>query len=680
MNGLNVTKLRHETDEPYSTKGAKLSLYQTPHRIMKLVLSILLFAGIGACLIAYALPDTFTATALIEIKPAFVGASLRDGTFSAVSAEGEIIESVISSAGSDLVKQKLADIEGFEPEFDLSKIIDPVLKVQRSELAHCIAVGVTLRKPDQAAKLANDIANILVDQYNRLRTETEAAALKRSENMIAALWKASTLSARAASDYRALHDVGQANRDRVADLEQKVFSLQNKLDAAQARYESLKHATPDAPAVSVEMTNGLMPYLREQYAEQKQQFSKLSVIYGAQHPHMQQMEQSLHVLNSQMNAELARLTATALDEAEALRKQVSALQADIAHQSANIRTSDAVRAEMNRLDEQAALEKTTYERFSQNQSIFKHEYDLQQPVVGIGLLAHRPAKANTQHFLLFLSISAGLAALSGTLAALFWRGSDRNIDSPPANMTSEKTRQEPEFPSSVPFSPDRAEVDDIGLFKPDYTIGELQPPLRAPLRSNAALLNVADARAVLKPLLPEVLQLANRIRPHLVAIMALPGARGKTSVAVALAHLAADTGLSVLVISDHGQTGEIEPGLLDVVSRKTNPRELTLHDPLSDFMIMRTGCSVAEDFWQLSQHRNFSSVMQAIKDSWDLVLLELPCLPQTGAPHIPATLFDMLLLLFRPDVQKSADIERSKSACATALAAPVVTLANTGPK
>ena len=135
----------------------------------------------------------------------------------------------------------------------------------------------------------------------------------------------------------------------------------------------------------------------------------------------------------------------------------------------------------------------------------------------------------------------------------------------------------------------------------------------------------------------------------------------------------------MLVVSDHGQGREIVPGLLDIVSRKTNPRDLTSHDAQSDFMMMRTGCVMPEDFWELAHHRNFAAVMQVIKETWDLVLIELPHFNEAQDPHIPQGMFDMLLLIFDPKTQKTDSIKVASKAWSDWLDVPVVTITNNGP-
>jgi len=285
----------------------------------------------------------------------------------------------------------------------------------------------------------------------------------------------------------------------------------------------------------------------------------------------------------------------------------------------------------------------------------------------------------------FMTKGIWIGALFGFVLAFMWKSADKTRAIPEQNPQAPAVAEEESTQILPAAQPDAKQSEVVqgavagALFVAEYSVSELPPPLPAPPRSNIDLLHVADARAALELLLPEILKSKGEERQNLVAIMAQPHAKGKTCMAVALAHLAAQSGLNVLILSDHGQKRENEPGLLDVVSRKINPRDLVLQDPMSDFALMRSGCVVPTDLWELARHRNFSLMMQRIKSIWDLVIIELPERPEGETPYMPPSLVDALVLISHPLKHKPQDVQAALDECSSWLKVPVVTVVNKAP-
>ena len=83
-----------------------------------------------------------------------------------------------------------------------------------------------------------------------------------------------------------------------------------------------------------------------------------------------------------------------------------------------------------------------------------------------------------------------------------------------------------------------------------------------------------------------------------------------------------------------------------------------------------------EDIWELARHRNFTAVMQAITDSWDVVIVELPLMPVQNPPHTPLLPLDLLILAAHPEVQTAQHMDNARQLYAERCAVPVVIVAN----
>ena len=687
-------------------------------------LLVLLFALMGALLAAVAsaiLPNIYTATALIEIQTQPSRVTPFEDVTTNIGPDSAAIASIIEIANSDSVLQTIAEkndlahdadlisqplFGGVNKTNDVIQNLSKVLKVQRRGLTYIVEIAVSLRNPEKAAQLANSVAGIIAERQKNVRSGTSTDAVKIFEAKIATLQQNAVESARLASDYRVQHGLGELRSDgtigdrRLTYLAQQIAQTRDKLEAARARYDEIKRAKPADMDTTSDAASSLLASLRTQYATQKRQLAELSMIYGPQHPSLLQIQQSLQVLAGQMNSELARVSATARTDLDALQKQISAMEAELARQNTSEISTAADRAELLRLDSQAALDKDIYDQFNKKQKVTEQQSNLNQPDVTLASAARVPTKSNKPPLILMVLAGGIVGAVFG-FALSFLRQTGRTTPDMNAGASAIPSPSD----QGGPIGHDKAVHSEdaqsgpvasaVVAAKQDlphaaYTIGALLPPLPAPPNSNAAKLHVVDARAALQALIPEILSTPESLKSgkdrfgkdeklgRMVAITTWQHAQGKTTTAVALAHLAAHAGASVLVVSDHGRGSEIAPGLLDIVSRKTNPRDLTSHDALSDFMLMRTGCAVPEDFWELAHHRNFAAVMRVIKETWDLVLVELPHFNETEDPHVPRGIFDMLLLIFDPKVDKADSVKAASKAWSDWFDAPVVSVLNDG--
>jgi len=330
-------------------------------RYMWLTVIGALLGAMAACGVVFVVPGYYTATALIEVKvPKALAPSQSTFEAGQTSADAAFV-ALFHIAHSDFLQQHLAEFDDFASNFDVDNNLDAIVKVRRRGLTHLAEVVVTLKNPEKAADIANHIAQSLVENYANHRSGIEDSAKIKSDDQAAALRQAAVRSARAAADYKATHGSQSGAADQSA-LVQRIAPMRSKLEAAQAHYNMLKRATPQSNGLDSEVRSPLLSALMVKYADQKQQYSKLSVIYGPRHPSLQQVEQTLHVLTEQMKGEFARLAAGALAEVEALQKQINQLEAD-GVQPVRTHLLDSIQVEMTRLEDQAAADKQAYDNF-----------------------------------------------------------------------------------------------------------------------------------------------------------------------------------------------------------------------------------------------------------------------------------------------------------------------------
>ena len=627
---------------------------------------LMLLPVIGAALAVaanVALPARYTAAALLQIETRNTRVTPFEDVVAGIGSDSAAIASVIEVANSDAALQAIVEGQGLmsDPELaapsllggakteaDVMAALSKALRVQRRGLTYIIEISVTLRDAKRAAALANAVADYIARMQAESRATPAADAAASIATKLVRLGDIAKTSEDAVVTFRKLHGLAEKQPDgtigerRLNYLAQQIAQTRDKLEAARSRYDEVRRAKPldlDTPSLN---GSTLLSTLRTQYAAERRQAAELAQIYGPLHPNVKLSRERVVTLSGQVKAEMERLTANARSEVDALQQQITAMEAELGKQNKDeIATSDE-RAQLQRLESQAALDRDVYDQFSKKQKVTEEQKDLNQPDAIIASKAMVPARSNKASPLLVAPVGAllgffvALVAGYGLESRRAGRGGGRRAA--PLGAAAAKT------PVADAPTPVVAMID------------ELPPGPPAPPGSNQALLDVVDARVALTPFFAHLAPLLQPKNGQLMAVTTLGATRGRTTAAVALAHLAAKGGASVLVVSDHGLGAMAATGLRDIVLGYANPRGLARYDAGSDFTLLRSGCATPEDFWALAGHRNFAAVAGMLKEFWDFVVIEAPPLQDDRAPALPTPLFGALLLVADPRVVRHGDI------------------------
>ncbi len=150
-------------------------------------------------------------------------------------------------------------------------------------------------------------------------------------------------------------------------------------------------------------------------------------------------------------------------------------------------------------------------------------------------------------------------------------------------------------------------------------------------------LAVVDAR-------PAMMPFAETFFPHLktnpgqaLMVTNVPGAVGRTTMALAIARMAEAVRLSAPVVNDHGEADDVHPSLADVLSGRHDLAALPPPETVDEVSVMSFGGDGDDGFWDLAEDGRLPALMARLTRHWDLVVVESSAPEDENRDVLPPT-------------------------------------------
>lgn len=646
-----------------------------------------------------ALPSTYTATALVMVDPRTAKVTAIDEVLPGIGGDSAAIASIAEIATSDgalipLVRaEKLAEdpefagkglLGGSPSEADVVGALRKAVKVSRRGLTYVIEVTATAKSAEKAARLADAVAQDIVARQSATRVNASANAAGALENRLADLRAAALASERAVSDYRVERGLLDVTADstvgqrRLASLTQQAGSLRTRLEEAKARYDELRRMKPQDIGGPTAPRSELLATLRSQMAEEKRQSAELARIYGPRHPRVETTSERVAMLEEQIRAETARLVDQAKSEVDSLQKQNVALEAELSKRTNAELAVNQDEVKLRDLIRQAEADRQIYEQFLTRQKSAHEQSSLTRPETEVVSRALPPTRSNKPSVTLVAPVGLALGALAGIGLAAMRR---RRLEAPavpvPESVSESVHGSVPEHvperarpaPIAAAVAPRVAEPQAEPRFAaaptsvpgarrgtlrpdPDVVFDALGTPVVAdlPRLSGARIgrrgeridtgdvdLDVVDAR-------PAMMPFAETFFPHLetnpgqaLMVTNVPGAVGRTTMALAIARMAEAVGLTALVVTDHGEARDLRPSLVDLLSGRRDLADLPPAETVDRVSVMGFGGDGDDGFWDIAEDRGLPALMARLTREWDLVVVESSAPEAENREVVPST-------------------------------------------
>mgnify|MGYP001765186879 CR=1 FL=1 len=640
-----------------------------------------------------AMPASWTASALVMVDPRTAKVTTADEVLPGIGADSAAIASIAEIATSDGVlaglvrSEKLAE----DPEFgaggadetDMIGRLRKAVKVNRRGLTYVIEISATTRDAERSARIANAVAKDMVDRQSATRVNASTGAAGALEKRLADLRAAALASEKAVSDYRVGHGLVDVAADstvgqrRLASLTQQAAAVRTRLEEARARWDELRRMKPQDVGGAAMPRSELLVSLRSQFAEETRTAAEQARIYGPRHPKVETSQERLATLEQQIRAETTRLIDQAKSEVETLTRQNAGLESELAKRTDAELAMNQDEVVLRDLIRQADADRQIYEQFLARQKSAHEQSGLTRPETEVASAATPPTRSNKPSPVLVAPVGGFVGALAGI--AFAW--SRRRRTEPAAPLVAE-TEARPDWhadweepawerrgetihraddppiygasdgATASPPPPVAAAAGPVAI-DPEVLFEELGTPVVADLPRLDAAPALADGSAPAEPgeidlavadARPAMMPFAEIFFPHLktnpgqaLMVTNVPGAVGRTTMALAIARMAEAVGLTALVVTDHGAAHDLSPSLADVLAGRHDLAALPPPETVDRVSVMGFGGEGDDGFWDLADDGRLPALMARLTRHWDLVVVESAAPEEENRDALPST-------------------------------------------
>jgi len=624
-----------------------------------LIGGLTLGAATLALILTVLFPAKYTATAIVLLDPREARVTDTREVLPGIGSDASAVESQVELVRSPVLARKVIDELGLssDPDFASDSIFDDLkqaigfgqltakqqenlliekfeeaLDVKRRGLTYVLEISFSSSDPDQAARIANAVAEAYIEGQRDLRADLTKGASQWLDEQIESMRQRVRKSEQVVADFKAendLVDVTQGNQlieRRMEDVSQQLALAQARKAEVGARLQEVQAAARGgnaAEALSEILKSDTMTSLRDQYANAAQLEAQYRVIYGAQHPFLVSSRERLNALQRQIDQEVARVLQGLRTEEKAASQQQAALTAELdslKEQSEKLRQASVPLAELQRQAEAERAVLTQYlgrlQETSREQSLQFQNARLISPALA-PLSPSRPRKA-------ILMLAAAVAGgIAGIALALFLEQSRRGLVSP---SEVEQVLGLPYFGTLPDLHRGKSLLRPQSWFEGGDRRAE-NPKAQAEYARTVS----AIARRLRRS--------ATKDGEIVVVTSALPG-EGKSTFIANLARASAAVGASTLLVDGDGYSGRVTqmfgvsgPGLKELVQEREMIRGIGASDVSSGLYVIGTGSMLGAQFNHLDE-RAVSAVLNDFRKSFDVIMVDSPAMLPTGGRMI----------------------------------------------
>ncbi|MDE2580345.1 MAG: polysaccharide biosynthesis tyrosine autokinase [Rhodospirillales bacterium] len=518
------------------------------------------------------------------------------------------------------------------PEPDQALLaVQHAVAVRAAGTSRVLLVSFTAEDPTLAAAAVN----MLMDIYIRSQLAAKYRAVRKARSWLQDRADALRREVRAADDrmaaYRAreglVHGV-QAGLDteQISHLMQSLAEARAALAAAQGRFDAARGN--GSPAAAAAVAPSVVALRRQRDATAARLQSVLTRL-GPRHPVVIALRRQLAQLDDDVAAETARVVGATGAAVASAHQRVAAVLADLAAARAEVERNGRAEIALDAMARDAAASRSLLTSVLKRLQALQQQAAVEQPDAHEVSFALPPAVPSFPPTRPMLAAAAGFGVLFGLFVVYLLELGDSTLPGGEAVRAALRLPCFALIPEVRRRTLGRLRVEDYAAVKPLSAFAEQVRGLRAGLWLGAR-------------------------RPRAVAVTAARPAEGKTTVAVALGRSAALAGERVVLLDcdlRHPSLAALfgaegRAGLADCLRGEASLEQVLGKDPLTPMAYVGAG-SAGPDGFGLFLSEAMVRVMQALRNEYDLVLLDAPPALAMSDTRVIAQIADATLLCVR---------------------------------
>ncbi|CAN7329027.1 Wzz/FepE/Etk N-terminal domain-containing protein [Mesorhizobium sp. LjNodule214] len=292
------------------------------------------------------------------------------------------------------------------------------LSVERGGKTFVISVSATTQNGEKSALIANTMTDVFLQTFGQIQSDTAGRATDELTARLDELRKGVEAAERKVEDFRATHDLVDAQGHLISD--DQMLKLNEQLSVARARTLELNARAASARSINVnsvlngtlpeEINSNTMSELRSQYATLKQEADRAAVRLGPRHPERQALGAQLDGSRERIAGELQRIASSLqvdLKRAVQLEQDLASRLAQAKVQSGDVNNNLVT---MRELEREAAAKRSVYEQYLLRAKETGEQKDINTANINVISKAFAPLEAKGP--------SRAVVALAGLLLGL----------------------------------------------------------------------------------------------------------------------------------------------------------------------------------------------------------------------------------------------------------------------
>jgi len=575
----------------------------------------------------------------LQDDPEFNGKLRKPGPVASIIGG---IGSLFGSAAPDAARGRLSEIDA---QKEKERVVDAVLSrlsIRRAGLTYVMNVSFESESAPKAAKIANTFA----DRYLLEQLEAKFDATRQANtwlNTRLGELRAEVQQAEAAVEqYRTANNLLSASGATLTEQEISAYNQQLATVRSQQAEEVARLRTARAQLASGStgedvgeaLGSTVVQQLRARRAEVSGRVADLSSRYGPRHPDMLRAQRELSDIDSQIQAEIQRIISNLEARVQVAQERTGSMAGSLGSARGTLAANNAAGVRLNELSRNAESVRTLYQSFLDRFKETSSSEGIEQSDARIVSRAAIPTGPSSPNIPMNLAIGLVLAMGAGLASVVLAEMLDSGL------ATGEDIERKFNLPhlGSVPALASVADPEDRDENPVDYV-------LKRPLSSFSEAVRALRASI-----------LYSRIG-HDIKVLALTSAlpnEGKTTTAVCLARVAAQSGARVVIVDcdlrrrNVNRLLGVEPerGLLEVLTKTAKLDEVLLLDEASGAYILPLAKNsfTPKDVFGSD---TMDQLLGQLRQTFDLVILDTAPVLAVADTRVLAARSDAVVFLTR---------------------------------
>jgi succinoglycan biosynthesis transport protein ExoP len=521
------------------------------------------------------------------------------------------------------------------------------LDVRRVGLTYVIDIGLSSRDRDEAAKLANAVADAyILDQMDAKYQATRRASVWLQDR-IAELRDQASAAERAVVDFKTKNNIVSAdgklmNEQQLAELNSQLAGARAKTFEAQARLDRIETVlrgdtinSPDGATVADTLNNSIVTKLRSQYLDMVNREKDWAARYGANHLAVVNLRSQMRGILTSIHDELQRLAETYKSDLEIAKARQQEVEKGLAVLVSQSQETNQVRVALRELESTAHTYTALYDNFLQRymESVQQQSF----PITEARVIS--PAGRPTFRSAPVARVVFAYAMLGGALIG-FGIGWLREMSDRVFRTTAQvETALEQDCIAVLPMVKSDAAT---AATSSDGKAAASPTDARGLVRQKGAAWSPMDApfsrftEEIRSIKLAADLNGATKTSKVIGITSSMPN-EGKSTVATALALLAAQTGARVILVDcdlrnpslSRTLTPKANVGILDIISRKATLEAAVCSDAASKLNFLPAVIKYRlVHSNEILSHGATKQLIEKLRQDYDYVIVDLsPLMP-----------------------------------------------------